>query len=121
MPQEGGIGKAIVALAIVALILVAALGLVLVASSQSKAKAVTVTTTTTTTTTVIPAQQAAEAVSSAFFQHMLLYGSGNVSAIVSQYQPNANVTWFGKPLSCLSGFYSDTTNIGLLMNFFVKK
>jgi len=95
------------------LCLVAALALVVV-NSESIVK------TTTVTTTVIPAQQAVEMVDGSFSQHMLLLGSGNISAIVSEYETNASVTWNGKAQGW-DGFFNGSFYIGQVMtNFLVK-
>jgi hypothetical protein len=59
-----------------------------------------------------------------FSQHMLQLGSGNVSAIVSQYAGNANVTWFGEVGPCFGGMYplaGDNGNFSQLMNAFIVK
>jgi hypothetical protein len=106
-------GKAIIVLSIIALVLVAALGLVLL-----KPESIT-TVTSTETSTLMPARQAAEIVANTFSKHLLLFTSRNVSAIVSQYQPNANVTWEGAG-PCLSGLFpiSDGSFVKLLDLFF---
>ena len=76
------------------------------------------TKTTTSTTTVSASLDAYERVANSFANHMLFLSSRNASAIVSQYEQNANVTWFGKPLAGFgfAGFYNGTGNIFLLMN-----
>ncbi len=112
-PERVAIGKAIIALSIIALVLAAALGFVLL-----KPQSIT-TVTSTETSTLMPARQAAEIVANTFAKHLLLFTSRNVSAIVSQYQPNANVTWEGGG-PCLSGLYpiSDGSFVKLLDLFF---
>lgn len=110
-PRRVAIGKGVIALSVIALVLVALLGFVLL-TSQSMVKTVTLT------TTVIPTQQAVEMVSGSFSQHMLQLGSGNVSAVVSEYERNANVTWIGKT-QCYGGFYNGTFFITELMNAFL--
>ncbi len=47
------------------------------------------------TVTVNPTELSQQAVSGSFAQHMLFLKSRNLSAIVSQYEPNASVTWIG--------------------------
>jgi hypothetical protein len=111
-PQRIAVGKVVIALSIVALVLAALLGFVVV-TSQSMVKTVTVT------TTVVPAQQAAEMVGDSFAQHMLSLTSGNVSAIVSQYEGNANVTWIGHGGFCLAGLYAGSGDIMILFGDFV--
>ena len=110
----------VVALSIIALILAALLGLVLV-TSQSMVKTVTLT------TTAVPTQQAAEMVDAIFAEHMLSFSfasrnftSANVSAIVSQYEGNATVTWMGRGGDfCDTGFYPGSGNIFTLLESFV--
>lgn len=120
-PQRIAVGKAVIALSIVALVLAALLGLV-VATSQSMVKTVTVT------TTVVPTQQAVETVGDTFAQHLLsfslAYGnsltSANVSAIVSQYEGNANDTWIGHGGDfCDVGLHAGSGNIFTLLGAFI--
>ncbi|HEV2390684.1 MAG TPA: hypothetical protein VGS04_08175 [Nitrososphaerales archaeon] len=54
-------------------------------------------------------------VGGSFDRHLLLFTTRNVSAIVSQYESNANITWWN--VECFSGIYSNQTTIALLMNF----
>jgi len=89
----------VVALSALVVILVAALGLVLVSAPQPTVKTVTVT------STVTPAGQAIESVGESFAQHLVLFSSKNVSAIISQYEPNATVVW--EHLFCWSGLYQN--------------
>jgi hypothetical protein len=105
LPRREGIGRPVVALSIVILVLGGTLGLVLV-SPQSVMKEQT--TTTTVTSTLTPTQQAVEMASDSFAQHLALFTSRNVSALVAQYEPTANVTWIG--LSCWSGIYPNAGN-----------
>ncbi len=111
--------RPIIALSIVIIILVAALLLVFV-SESGESKAVTVVSTSTSTrtltslTTASPSFDIVGMVDAAFDQHLVIFTSRNVSAIVSEYQPNANVTWDG--LYCLSGLYSNSTTIALLLS-----
>ncbi|MDA4123374.1 MAG: hypothetical protein OK456_09370 [Thaumarchaeota archaeon] len=107
MPQRAGIGRAIIALSIVILVLAGTLGLILVAP-QSIIKEQTITTTTTVTSTVTPTQQ--EIVGDSFLQHLVVFSSMNVSAIIAQYEPSANVTWSGQ--ACLGGIYPISGNNG---------
>lgn len=112
-PRRAEAGKTVIALSIVVLILVAALGVVLISASQ-KSKAVTVISTSTSTRTVTsPSQDIVDMVDGAFAQHLVLFTSRNASAVVSQCQPNASMTWNG--LYCLSGLYSNSTSIALLL------
>lgn len=84
-----------------------------------RTKIVTETSTATTsqtvtsieTSTVTPTQEATETVENTFTQHLLSFGSRNVSSIVAQYEPDGNVTWNGLP--CLNGIFvinGDTGN-----------
>ena len=112
-PQRIAVGRVVIALSIVALALAALLGLVVV-TSQSMVKTVTLT------TTVVPTQQAAEIVGDVFAQHMLSLTSGNVSAIVSQYERNANVTWMGQRDFgdfCYAGLYAGSNVMTLFVDF----
>jgi len=60
--------------------------------------------------------QPADAVGSSFAQHMLLIASGNVSSIVSQYEPNATIIWTGEASGggARTGIYG-TRNLGNLL------
>jgi hypothetical protein len=119
-PQRKAVEKVVVALSIIALILAALLGLVVV-TSQSMVKTVTLT------TTAVPTQQAAEMVGAIFAEHVLSFSfasrnftSANVSAIVSQYEGNANVTWMGHGGDfCEIGLYSGSGNIFTLLESFL--
>ena len=97
----------------VILVLAGTLGLVLV-TPQSILREETTTTTTTVTSTATPTQQVVNVVEGSFAQHLVLFTTRNVSGIVSQYEPNANVTW--ENLSCFSGIYSNQSSITLLLN-----
>ncbi|MDA4117981.1 MAG: hypothetical protein OK455_06520, partial [Thaumarchaeota archaeon] len=66
------------------------------------------TTTTSVASTVTSTRQAVDIVRDSFVQHLALFTSRNVSAIVAQYQPSANVTWNG--LTCWSGIYPNSGN-----------
>jgi len=115
LPRREGIGRPVVGLSIVILVLAGTLGLVLV-SPQSIMKEQT---TITVTSTVTPTQQEVGTISDSFVQHLVLFTSRNVSAIVAQYEPSANVTWNG--LSCWSGVYANAANSGdltTLLNIF---
>jgi hypothetical protein len=98
-PRRVAAERAVVALSALVVILVAALGLVLVSAPQSTIKTVTVT------STVTPAVQSTESVGASFAQHLVLFSSRNVSAIISQYEPNATVVW--EHLFCWSGLYQN--------------
>jgi hypothetical protein len=115
MPERVAIGRAIVALSVIVLLLAALLGLVLV-TSLSMVKTVT----STETTTVMPTRQADDLVGASFAQHLLSFTSGNVSAIVSHYERNANVTWTGRAFG-LTGVYLGQGNITILLNVFLGK
>jgi hypothetical protein len=66
----------------------------------------------TENTTITSAQRASELalVSDNFANHLLVFSSGNVSAIISQYEPSASVTW--EHFACLSGIYPISGNNG---------
>jgi len=69
------------------------------------------------TSTATP--QVISEVDSSLSQHLILFTSRNVSAIVSQYGTNANVTWEG--IRCLAGVYpivDKNSNFTLLLNTF---
>lgn len=86
-----------------------------------KPKTVTITHVETPTSST---ELIVEWVNDSFSQHMLLLGSGNVSAIVSQYAGNANVSWFGEVGPCFGGTYplaGDNGNFSQLMNAFIVK
>jgi hypothetical protein len=124
MPQRAAISKAVIALSVTSLVLATALGVSLSVSSQSTPRTITETSTRTLTqirvetstvnetltTTVTPAQ----IVNQSFYEHLISFSTGNLSAIVSQYEPNANVTW--QQASCFSGLYSGTHIITQLLN-----
>lgn len=76
---------------------------------------ITTMTTTTTSTKVSTSLDAYGQVANSFSNHMLLLSSRNASAIVSQYQENASVTWTGNTYG-LSGFYNGTSVVLLLMH-----
>jgi len=109
--QRKAVGRQIIALVIIIIALAIALVSV-VFDSGSMVRTVTVT------TTVPPTQQATAMVDGSFAQHMVLLSTGNVSAIVSQYETNANVTWTGKS-QCYDGFYNGTGYITELMDAFL--
>jgi hypothetical protein len=117
-PQRVAIGKAIIGLSVITLVLAGALGFVLV-TFQSMVKTVT----STETSTVTPTQQAVDIVGDRFVQHLVVFTSMNVSAIVAQYEPSANVTWEGQ--MCLGGIYSDAGSsdgdLTKLLNIFFDK
>lgn len=76
------------------------------------------TRTETVTTTVTTTQQISD-VRGAFAEHMLSLGSRNVSALVSQYAGDANVTWTGQA-SGLAGTYIGKVTIGVLLGQFFE-
>jgi hypothetical protein len=118
MPQRTAIGRAIIVLSIVILVVVGTLGLVLV-TPQSVMKEQTTTTTMTVTSTATPTQLAGSVVGDSFAEHLLLFSSRNVSAIVSQYETNATVQWNGA--YCFSGIYAGAGFITLNLNLFLIK
>jgi hypothetical protein len=78
-----------------------------------------ITKTQTVTVTATPSEQVAEIVDGTFAQHLITFESRNVSAIVVQYGPSANVTWQG--IDCLDGIYPITkigSNLSLLLETF---
>jgi hypothetical protein len=99
-----------VALSAIALILAFTLGFVLL-DPQSIMKEQTTTSITTVTSTASPTQPIAEAVEDSFAQHLLFFSSRNVSAIVSGYEPSANVTRESLP-RFLDGIYTISGNNG---------
>jgi len=106
------------ALSAMVVVLVVALSLVLVSAPQPTVRTVTVT------STVAPTEHAIESVSESFAQHLLFFSSKDVSATISQYEPNATVEW--QNLYCLSGLYQNAgTSNGdmakLLVDFFDGK
>jgi len=76
------------------------------------------TRTVTVTATVTTTQQIAD-VGGAFAEHMLSLGSRNVSALVSQYEGDANITWTGQA-SGLAGTYIGKGPIGVLLGQFFE-
>lgn len=92
-------GRPVIPLLAVVLLLASALGYSLL-TSQSRAKTVTSIVTVT--------RQPPEDFANAFAQHLFVFSSRNVSAIVSQYTLTANVTWNG--LMCWDGLYPDAGN-----------
>jgi len=97
----------------VVLLLVGALAGYLYGVDSTPAK----TTTATSTTTVSASLDAYDQVANSFADHMLFISSRNASAIVSQYEANATVTWSGKNnAGGLAGFYNGTKVIFILMN-----
>ena len=72
----------------------------------------------TASSTATPTETIAGLVSGNFAEHLLLFASRNVSAIVPQYETNASVTW--EQILCLSGIYTVTGNGNLtqLLNIF---
>src|SRR5271169_769048 len=65
------------------------------------------TKTVTSTVTVMPTQQVVEAVVNNFNEHLDTFASENVSGILSEYSPTANVTWLVKvPSVCLNGTFT---------------
>src|ERR1700730_7397843 len=66
------------------------------------------------TSIVTTTQQATDVVGASFANHMLLIGSGNVSAIVNQYERNATVTWKGNA-NGRQGTYTNTRDLGNLL------
>jgi hypothetical protein len=109
MSLTRSIDKASVALFAITLVLVCALGLVLI-EPRSIMKEQTTTDTTTITSTTTPTQTTSDTASDSFAQHLLLFSSRNVSAILSGYEPSANVTWENLP--CLGGIYPIAGNNG---------
>jgi len=76
------------------------------------------------TTTVTPTQQAADImVGDGFAQHLLSFSSGNVSAVVSQYEGNATVTWMGhgEEFCFLAGLYAGSNDIRILFGVFLGR
>jgi hypothetical protein len=75
------------------------------------------TTTVTSTTIISTAGDTYSQVAASFANHMLFLSSRNASAIASQYQDNATVTWFGKEnVGGLVGIYNGSRDIFILMN-----
>jgi hypothetical protein len=80
----------------------------------NRSKTVTETSAVTITdveTPTSPAELVVDWVNDTFSQDLRLLGSGNVSAIVSQYEGDANVTWFGEAGPCFNGLYVGPGNI----------
>lgn len=77
-----------------------------IADSVGYLKSGTKTLTETSTITSTATQQVADiiAVGDDFTGHLFSFGTGNVSAIISQYEAGANVTWYH--LQCLAGIYT---------------
>jgi hypothetical protein len=73
----------------------------------------TLTTTSTSVSTSLIAYD--QQVTDSFAKHMLLLSERNATAIVSQYEENATVTWMGQT-NGLGGFYNGTKVIFILMN-----
>ena len=70
------------------------------------------------TTTVTSSQQATGIVSGNFAEHMLLFNSRNLSAIVSEYEGNATVTLTGQA-DGWKGSYTGMANITRFMEGFL--
>jgi hypothetical protein len=119
-------GKTTLSLSIIILVLAAALGLSLslrpTSRVLSETSIVTSTETVTTseietavvnhtvTTTVTPLQQ----VNESFSEHLLSFGSGNVSAILARYEQGANLTW--EQAECFSGLFIVPHDARLLLD-----
>jgi hypothetical protein len=71
------------------------------------------------TTIVTTTQHATDIVGASFAEHMHLLGSRNASAVVSQYEGNATVTWKGvMGPNDLAGTYNGAPNITRLLEAF---
>jgi len=70
---------------------------------------------TTMVTTASSSMDAYDQVASSFANHMVFLSSGNASAVESQYESNASVTWMGDVFPS-AGTYNVTNAIFLLMN-----
>jgi hypothetical protein len=75
----------------------------------------TKTVTLTTTTSVSTSLDAYAQLATSFTNHVFFLSSRNVSAIVSQYEDNATVTWIGRAHG-IRGLFNGTKSIFLLMN-----
>lgn len=100
-----------VAIAVVVALAIAAAAFVL---SPTNPQGNTATQSGTSTQT----QQATDVVGGNFAEHLLLFTSRNATAIVRQYQSDANVTW--QQTSCLNGIYPVTGkgNLSQLLDVF---
>jgi len=90
----------------------------------------TETETVTKTSTVTATEKVVDQISASFANHMLLYVSRNVTAIVSQYEGNATLTWTGSATNFartynggagLAGTYNGTGSITTLLESFFGK
>lgn len=84
-------------------------------STPAKTTAAISTTTLTTTFTTSTSLNAYSQVADGFANHLRFLSSRNASAVVSQYEQNASVTWTGSA-SGLRGLYNGTKVILLLIN-----
>ena len=77
-----------------------------------------VSSTSTRITPPLAARVAYDEVSNSFAEHIFFLSSRNASAITSQYEQNANVTWFGERnfFGFPAGNYNGTRDILFLMN-----
>lgn len=66
----------------------------------------------TVTSSVVVTGQNPNVIGGDYSEHLLLFNSGNIPAIVQQYKPKANITWEGA--LCLSGIYHATGRGGNL-------
>jgi hypothetical protein len=70
------------------------------------------------TTTIPSLNQATDAVSGRFYQHMLSLDSRNVSEVVSEYEANATITWTSEQVcqcNALDGNFTGVANMTRLM------
>jgi hypothetical protein len=75
---------------------------------------------TRTITTTLTAPDAYDQVASTYANHLLLLSSKNTSALVSEYESNASVTWTGRVPGLMS-FYNGSKTINLLFNTVLGK
>jgi hypothetical protein len=96
------------------------LTLVLASAAVYEATFVEPTRVSTTISTIEVPSSLADKVSIAYGNHLLQFGSKNVSALVSQYEDNATIVYFGQSAG-LAGRYSGTANITQLLATWISK
>ncbi len=103
------------AVVVVILIIIAAGGFALYATKSPSPKTTTTTvistTTATTTEAASNASSAATEVTALAYSHWASIGTKNLTAVMSQYAPNATLGWFVNPASPLNGTYTNSSAI----------
>lgn len=98
---------------VVILLILAAGGFALYAMKSPSPKTTTVSSTVTTTTTIATSSnsQTADEVTALAYSHWASIGVKNLTAVMSQYAPNATLGWYVSPSSPLNGTYTNSSAI----------